>query len=71
MYVAMDPKSENMICLKIVKTSKEAEALGATEDEGGLHGTKVLKELIEPLAFTNLMVCADSFLPQIEQQKNY
>jgi hypothetical protein len=63
LYVAMDCMPQNgceiqnaacrcsavMICLKIVKTAKEAEALGTTEDEGGLlHSMKVLKELIEP-----------------------
>jgi hypothetical protein len=55
-----------MICLMIVKTATEAEALGATEDESGLlHGTKVLKELIEPWAFTNRMVCANSYFASV------
>jgi hypothetical protein len=50
----------------IVKTATEAEALGATEDESGLlHGTKVLKELIEPWAFTNRMVCANSYFASV------
>ena len=55
-----------MICLKIVKTATEAEALGANEDDNGLlHGTKVLKELIQPWAFTNRMVCADSYFASV------
>jgi hypothetical protein len=80
MYVAMDRKPENgceiqnaacgrsgvMIRLKIVKTATEAEALGANEDDNGLlHGTKVLKELIQPWAFTNRMVCADSYFASV------
>ena len=80
MYVAMDCKPENgceiqnaacgrsgvMIRLKLVKTATEAEALGSTEDESGiLHGTKVLKELIEPWVFSNRMVCADSYFASV------
>jgi hypothetical protein len=75
MYVAIDCKPENcceiqnaacrqsgvMICLKIDKMATEAEALGASENDSGLlHGMKVLKELIQPWAFTNRMVCTDS-----------
>jgi hypothetical protein len=55
-----------MIRLKIVKTAIEAEALGTTVDESGvLHGSKVLKELIEPWAFTKRMVCADSYFASV------
>jgi hypothetical protein len=60
-----------MICLMIVKTATEAEALGATEDESGLlHGTKVLKELIEPWALLTAWFVPTLILPQLEQQKS-
>jgi hypothetical protein len=62
-----------MIHLKIVNIVTEAVGpLGTTEDEARLlHGTKVLKELIEPWAFTNRMVCADSYFASVGTAEDF
>ena len=60
-YVAMDRKPENgceiqnacdgrskiMIQLKLVKGAQDNDILAA-EDPGGLHGTRVIKQLVRP-----------------------
>jgi Transposase IS4 len=79
MYIAIDRKPENgceiqnsacgrsgvMLRLKIVKSAKEE--LNNTHNDriGLLHGTKVLKYLIEPWNFSDRMVCADSYFASV------
>lgn len=81
MYVAIDRKPESgceiqdaacgksgiMISLKLVKTaSLEEEANGNREEEDGmLHGTKVLLHLVSKWAHSDRMVCADSYFASV------
>ena len=77
-YVAMDRKPENgceiqdacdgrskiMMQLKLVKGAAENERL-AHEDASGLHGTRVLKELVDPWKHTGRLVVADSYFASV------
>ena len=79
-YVAIDRKPENgceiqnagdgvsgvMMQLKLVETA-ESEALHAVEGEDGLlHGTVILKQLLEPWAGQgDRVVCADSYFASV------
>ena len=80
MYVAIDRKPENgceiqdaacgrsgvMIQLKVVKTATEQATIEIQgEDNNLLHGTKVLKELVQHWAYTDLLVCATSFFASL------
>jgi hypothetical protein len=80
-YIAIDRKPENgceiqnsacgicgvMMCLKLVKTAAHDEEEAALqEDESGmLHGTKVLKSLVDKWAYTDRIVCADSYFASV------
>jgi hypothetical protein len=87
MYVAIERKPENgceiqdcacgrsgaMLQLKLVKTATEHATTAIPEDSNLLHGTKVLKELIGPWAYTDRLVCADSYfasIPAVEELRN-
>ena len=74
MYVAIDRKPENgceiqdaccgrtgvMLQLLIVKTKKEqSNTLDFVENE--THGTTIIKKLVQPWAYSDRIVCADSF----------
>jgi len=77
-YVAMDRKPENgceiqdpcdsrskiMMQLKLVKGTAENERL-AREEASGLHGTRVLKELVQPWKHTGRLVVADSYFASV------
>jgi Transposase IS4 len=80
MYVAIDRKPENgceiqnsacgrsgiMLRLKIVKTAREERANADNDNSDGLlHGTIVLKELIDPWFFSERLVCADSYFASV------
>ena len=79
MYVAIDRKPENgceiqnsacgrsgvMLRLKLVKTKEEEETHFKEDDTGLLHGTKVLKYLVEPWVMSDRIVCADSYFASI------
>ena len=55
-----------MICLKLVKTSTEEEANSTYEyDDGVLHGTNVLLELVRPWENTNILVCNDFYFASV------
>ena len=55
-----------MIRLKLVKTGTEEAANSIVEDENGhLHGTKVLLSLILPWANSDRIVCADSYFASV------
>jgi len=75
MYVCLDRKPDSgceiqssaggrsrvMLKLKLVKTTEEQAALDQEDEQGLLHGTKVLVELIEPWSWSNRIVCGDSY----------
>ena len=77
-YVAMDRKPENgceiqdacdgrsriMIRLKLVKGALDNERMAA-EDPGGLHGTRVMKELVAPWEHSGRVVAADSYFASV------
>jgi Transposase IS4 len=81
MYVAIDRKPENgceiqnsacgrsgvMLQLNIVKTAKEQAAIDQEEGVNNniLHGTKILKQLVSPWAFSDRLVCADSYFASV------
>ena len=80
MYIAIERKPDNgceiqdaacgrskiMIRLKLVKTSTEEAADSiAEDDQGHLHGTKVLLNLILPWANSDRVVCADSYFASV------
>ena len=62
-------KSGVMLRLKLVKTKKEDEQQqhdnNIQTDEEMLHGTRVLKFLVEPWFFTDRVVCADSYFASV------
>lgn len=75
-YIAIDRKPENgceiqnaacgrsgiMMQLKLVKTAEEQDAAHLNTGEDGLmHGTAVLKQLVLPWANSQRIVCADSY----------
>ena len=75
MYVSMERKPDSgceiqnsacgesgvMIHLKIVKTAEEEDQCARLDSNGLLHGTSVCKYLVEPWAFSERIVCADSY----------
>ena len=81
LYIAMDRKPDNgceiqdacdgrskvMIALKLVKGAREESRIA--QDEGntdsGLHGTKVLKELVLPWSHSGRVVVADSYFASV------
>lgn len=79
MYVAIDRKPKNgckiqnsacgksgvMLCLKLVKTAKEEATTRTEEHEDLLHGTVILKTLIELWNYTDRLVCADSYFASV------
>jgi hypothetical protein len=79
MYMAIDRKPENgceiqnaacgnsgvMLRLKLVKTAEEEGANALEDDDGLLHGTVVLKNLVLPWANTNRIVCGDSYFASV------
>lgn len=78
-YVVIDWKPENgceiqnaacgwsgvMIQLKLVKTKEEEDSHLQQEHEGLLHGTVVLRNLVETWAFSQRIVCADSYFASV------
>jgi hypothetical protein len=79
MYVSMDRKpdsgfeiqnsasgeSDVMFHLKIVKTAEKEDQNTRMDDNGLLHGTSVLKYLVEPWVFSEHIVCADSYFASV------
>ena len=80
MYIVIDCKPDNgceiqdaacgrskiMIRLKLFKTGTEEAAVSiAADDNGHLHGTKVLLSLILPWANSDLIVCVDSYFASV------
>jgi hypothetical protein len=80
MYIAIDRKPENgceiqdsacgksgvMLRIRLVKTAVEEEANSLhVEEDGTLHGTKVLIELVSPWAFSDRLICADSYFASV------
>ncbi len=66
-------RSGVMLQLKLVKTANASEEEETPEDaqrrrdqESLLHGTKVLKELIQPWAMSNRCICADSYFASVK-----
>ena len=78
-YVAMERKPEAgceiqdaccgrsgvMLRLKLVKTASEEEHGDRTDNDGLLHGTKVLRSLVQPWAFSDRTVVADSYFSSV------
>lgn len=54
-----------MIRLKIVEMAENEMSRQQEEDDGLLHGTMVMKQLILPWANTNRIVCADSYFASV------
>ena len=84
MYVAIERKPENgceiqdaacgksgiMISLRVVKTSIEEERNSTREhDNGMLHGTKILLELVDKWAHSDQVVCADLYFASVGAAK--
>jgi hypothetical protein len=81
MYIAIDRKPENgceiqdsacgksgiMLRIRLVKTSieEEANSIHVDEEDGMLHGTKVLLELVSPWAHSDRLICADSYFASV------
>jgi hypothetical protein len=80
MYVAIDRKPEFgceiqdaacgkssvMIRIKLVKTATEQEVNSVPEDDDGvLHGTHILLDLVSTWAHTDRVVCANSYFPNL------
>jgi hypothetical protein len=80
MYLAIDCKPKNgckiqnaacgnsgvMLEMKLVKTSEEEGANIIEDDENGLlHGTAVLKNLVMPWVMTNQIVCGESYFASV------
>ncbi len=63
-----------MLQLKLVKTANaeneaaetEVEAQARRDQQSLLHGTKVLKELIQPWAMSDRCICADSYFASVK-----
>ena len=53
-----------MIRLKLVKGYVDNELL-ENEDPGGLHGTRVMKQLVAPWRNSGIVVCADSYFASV------
>ena len=57
-----------MLCLKLVRNAEEEmenETQEQQENDGLIHGCKVLKELVQPWFNTNRIVCADSYFAAV------
>ena len=75
-----DGRSKIMLRLRLVKGVREDErqaaaaaAAGEGEDQDGLHGTRVMKELVSPWKNTNRIIAADSYftsVPCVEVMSN-
>ena len=81
MYIAMDRKPESggeiqdcacgqsgiMVQLLLVKSKEERarEDVEGPNEEGVIHGAKVLNRLVEPWHHTQRLVCADSFFASV------
>ena len=61
---ACNRRSKVMIRLKLVKGSVDNELL-ENEDHGGLHGTRVMKQLVLPWRNSGRVVCADSYFASV------
>ena len=61
---ACDGRSRVMIQLKLVKGQADNDRM-STEDPGGLHGTRVMKQLVGPWANSGRVVCADSYFDYV------
>ena len=61
---ACDGRSKVMIRLKLLKGSVDNKLL-ANEDPGGLHGTRVMKQLFAPWRNSGRVVCADSYFSPV------
>jgi hypothetical protein len=82
-YVAIDRKPENgceiqnsacgrsgvLLRLKLVKTAEEEQQHTTEDDNGLLHGTVVLKQLLEPWFYSDRIVCADSYFASVGAAK--
>ena len=67
---ADEDKTGKMIRLRLVNNEVEEEANSMREDEDGLiHGTKTLLELVEPWANTDRIVCGDSHFASFLAEK--
>ena len=78
-YVAIDRKPENgceiqdsccgrsgvMLQLKIVKSTEDDDDSLIEEENGLLHGTVVLKQLVRSWFYTDRIVCADSYFASV------
>lgn len=53
-----------MIRLKLVKGAVDNQRM-ETEDPGGLHGTRVIKELVAPWEHSGRVVAADSYFASV------
>ena len=53
-----------MIRLKLVKGSVDKELL-ADEDPGGLHGTRLMEQLVAPWRNSGRVGCADSYFASV------
>ena len=61
---ACDGRSKFMIRLKLVKGATENAAL-ESQDPGCLHGTRVMKFLVQPWANSGRVVSADSYFASV------
>ena len=61
---ACDIRSKVMICLKLVKGYADNKLL-ASEDPGGIHGTRVTKKLVAPCRNSGRVVYADSYFSSV------
>ena len=59
-----DGRSKIMIQLKLVNGDQDNNIL-ATEDPGGLHGRRVIKQLVRHWAHSRRLVCAESYLVSV------
>ena len=59
-----DGRSKVMIHLKLVKGSVDNKLL-ANEDPGGLHGTRVMKQLFAPWRNSGRVVCEDYYFASV------
>jgi hypothetical protein len=78
-YVAIDRKPENgceiqnsacaqsgiMLRLRLVKTPDAEDPNGIEVGNGMLHGTAIMKFLVEPWAHTGRLVCGDSYFASV------
>ncbi len=58
-------KSVVILRLKLVKTAEEEGQNTRVGENGLLHGTVILKQLVELWAFSDCIVCADSYFASV------